>query len=168
MKKTDCRCEDRGWQAGRDGASREPAPMLFARLPDAGEIDDIMAAAREALERVPADEDIRCAKLDCVDADMVRMAALTGKAALRAVSGANGNVDPDDAFVALLMVEQQNAILAAAGATAGPGPSSCVGKCRADRKICIDGGTNKHRCNFDAFLCRINCFFTIEVGINVG
>lgn len=145
-----------------------PAREFFERLPDAGEIDDMMAAARQVLDRLPSNDDIRGAKLDCADPELVRIAALAGKAALNAISGAQGNVDPDDAFVAMNLLEQQNMILATAGDTAGPGGQSCVGRCRSERKTCIKEGTNKHRCNFDAFLCRMNCFFTVNVGVNVG
>ena len=156
-EKTNCPCQSTD--------TTDDRRVFFAALPDAGVIDDMMIAAREVLDQIPDTAEIRRAKLECDDPEMVRHAAMAGRLALDAISGRQGNVEPDDAFVAMMLVEQQSMILAALGDAAGPGNRSCIGKCRAERKTCDAG---KHRCNFDAFLCRLNCFFKLDVGVNVG
>jgi hypothetical protein len=126
--------------------------------------------SREALPKPPSEE--RVARIPARGAldELAKTYIRMGCLAIRQFADAfeAGGMDLEEACVLWSRLVESELMLGqiiAEHAAAGQTGQSCIGQCSSEKKKCKNSCQQKHcGCTWDAFLCKINCFFTLNIG----
>lgn len=126
---------------------------------------DFLRFSLEAIPKLPSEETLARISVDSPAAKMAIFYIRQGSLVIQRFADcyATGQMDEEEVCsLYTLLLQSEEMLGIAVEAAAGASGKSCIGTCSDEKKACKNGGGKQ--CGWNSFLCKANCFFSIQLG----
>lgn len=119
--------------------------------------------SKETLVKLPTEWQINNLQLESSYASVIRFYALQGRLAIEGLATDPERITINQAVSLYSLLEQTDQLLESFGLVTNAAGNSCIGTCSKEKDECKKNCTTKYcGCTWNAFLCKLNCFFSIK------